>query len=418
MSDPQRGRSITDAMQERRQPGTALATAEPDRAELLVRNIKAELAKQLPPHIPVEYFARTILTGMRKSKALAALGHPSNRRGRASLYAAMLEAARQGLMPFTKEGAIVPYGNEAVWIPQWQGLVKQMYNTGQVAAVEARLIHRHDEWRLTHGDRGEFYHQPFLMHEDGSPTTPEERGEPIYAYCYVVLRDGTRNAVTIVSRQEATEVMTTKSRSWQQAEDNGKRNSSWHTDFDAMWRKTAIRRNFDTAPSSPLMAELLLAAARDDRQRPSAAEPPTLQDLGVSDDVLEAEAVWDSAEDDGPEPEPFDRTKANARLHAMFRDAGFGSRSKADIEVRHGVIAMLGREQPTGQPLSLKSAADLTDEQMARVIGKLAGYMAGPEDGAPPTRDELHDGLVLLARGAGLLREEADAKTAGATADA
>lgn len=416
MSNPQRP-SITDKIDQAKTgaPGTAVVQRKPDEVRQFVMAMQKEIAVQLPAHIPAEYFTRTIITGLRKSAALAKIAKTP--RGRASIYAAMLEAARQGLMPFTEEGAIVPYGKEANWIPQWRGLVKQMFNTGQVSAVEARLIHRHDEWSLTYGDSGGFYHKPFLINEDGTATTAEQRGEPILAYCYVVLRDGSRTSVTIVTRSEAVEIMTTKSVSWKRAETSWdgeppKLNSSWHTDFDAMWVKSAVRRNFRYAPSTPQLVELLLAAARDDTQRPPAADPPTLDELGVDAEIVEAEVAWDSDEDDGPEPPlvdlvPFDRPKQMRRLHAMLSECGVGDRRAESRQIRVDVCAMLARETATDMPAALKSTSELTDDELRRVIDKLNAIIH-TDDGKQRPEAELRDGLALLATGAQAMRRTSD----------
>src|SRR5262245_60129496 len=40
-----------------------------------------------------------------------------------SLWGALLDACRDGLLPDGRHGAIVSYKNRAVWIPMYQGLV-------------------------------------------------------------------------------------------------------------------------------------------------------------------------------------------------------------------------------------------------------------------------------------------------------
>ena len=68
----------------------------------------------------------------------------------------MLEAARYGLLPFTDEGAIVPFGKTATFIPQYQGLIKVALNTGQIKKVTYNLICENDEWAVEYGTDARF----------------------------------------------------------------------------------------------------------------------------------------------------------------------------------------------------------------------------------------------------------------------
>jgi phage RecT family recombinase len=406
------GQTVTGALATREKGGAEVdaAVAAEQNVRTFVTKIEGELAKQLPPHIPVEYFSRTVLTGLRKSPELANVARTD--RGRASIYAALLEAARFGLMPFTEEGAVVAFGGEATWIPQWQGLVKMMHNTGDVAAVEARHIHKNDTWSLAYGDGGGFRHVPLLITPEGEPVSDEDRGPRILAYFYVVYRDGSRSAVTLVTRQEAERVRDTYSKSYRRAENNGRKNSTWHTEFDPMWLKTAIRQGAGRVRKSAMMAELLLAAARDDVHAPPAAAPPKPSDLGGAD-VLEGEALYDSAEDGqdatgatedtrwgqdpadpGPaEPQPDPAGQAR-RMQALLTECGLAGTAHRDQ--RLGVVAFLARAGDGDPALPIKSSKDLTPEQVARVVAKLTDIRAAGEPEAA-----LYDGMLRLAAAGG-----------------
>lgn len=256
-------------------PAPGAAVAKRDVAKDLVDAVAPEIAKQLPRQIKPDAFLRVILTGLKNSKQAKQLANCS----RPSLWGAMLEAARYGLMPFTDEGAIVPFGDTATFIPQYQGLIQIMFRTGMVSGVTFNLIHQADDWEVEYGTNGRFYHRPRFVDANGVPV---DRGDPILAYCYVTLKDGSITSPTFVTRDAAVEVMQTHSRSWQNAErrwqnTNGKygRDSTWHTEFNSMWLKTSVRQHAKSAPKSPELIELLLAEARDDNRRPDAAPAPT-----------------------------------------------------------------------------------------------------------------------------------------------
>lgn len=423
--DAPRGQTVTGALAARKggEPGSEVARR-PDPLRAMLDSMQGEVERQLPQHIPAEYFMRTLLTGLRKSDALARVA--STRDGKASLFAAMLESARWGLMPFTDEGAIVPFGKLCTFIPMYRGLIKTMLNSGQVSAVEARLIHQHDDWDLSYGDEGKFYHRPLLKDAEGMPVPPSERGEPVLAYCYVKLRDGTRSSVVFVTKQEAVEIRDRYSKAYRQAEDKAKNAEAkgnqewadrlraedpWHSDFPAQWIKSAVRRVKD-APRSALLAELLMAAARDDVNNPSATAAQ-LADFEVDPDTLDGDVLSDSWDQDGgatgnsggsttvtaggdtvtaggggagagstssgatggPGGAGFSRTQESRTMTRLFRELGLGDKDAAGV--RAGIIAMLAREGVDDPPVSLTSSAELSNTQLASVVAKLRDIQDG-----------------------------------------
>jgi hypothetical protein len=198
--------------------------------------------------------------------------------------------------------------------------------------------------------------------------------------------------VTTVTRQQALEVRDKYSKSYRRAETNGKRNSTWHTNELAMWLKTAARQGSRTAPKSPMLAELLLAAARDDTEQPEGSAPPRPEDLGADPDVLDGEALYDSADDEGqaaddeapppataPRAEPRPRPQAWRRINGMFSDLDLaGEQHKAR---RLAVCRVLASE--TGEPLDITTSAQLSDAQLEQIIARLRDihreYTSGPD---------------------------------------
>jgi recombination protein RecT len=240
---------------------TELVAASAEIARSILNPMLSQIEAQLARQVPVEAFMRASLSMLQDTKSGLAL----MKCDRPTLYKALLDAARFGLMPGTDECAIVAYGTTATFVPQYQGFVKMFYNTGQVSAVVAKLIYKLDTWTEEYGDGRGFYHKPLRFTEDGGDVPRGTAENPaILAYCFIRLKDGTRTEVEIVSRQEAIEVRDKRSRSYANAEKswNGappRKNSTWHTDFDAMWLKTAVRRAAKYAPKSAEILELILA---------------------------------------------------------------------------------------------------------------------------------------------------------------
>jgi phage RecT family recombinase len=389
-------------------PGGEVAVRDPLRQ--LMDSFQPEVARQLPRLIDPDAFMRVALTGMRSSKQAAALARCT----RPSLFAALLESARLGLMPFTDEAAIVPFGDQATFIPMYQGYVQLFYRTGQVARVTAQLIRKGDAWELAYGDAGGFYHKPALVDADGNPV---KRGDPILAYCYVTMRDGSRTEVTTVDRWEAEDTMREHSRSWQNAEkiwreSNGKRgrDSAWHTNFADMWLKTGVRRHAKVAPKSPELVQLLMLEDRDDSRRWRDAPLPPVPPMpdvvegvdwtrdvagAVTGEVLRDErderdepggqpgrervtirehagdgtvpagaaaaagAAGTPAGNGGGQDAPLITAQTTGRLNWKFSQCGWSGDEYRDRRI--AVAGLLGNLQ--GRPLPITAIAQLTDDQ-------------------------------------------------------
>lgn len=279
------------------QPGNQLSPVDKklSSARAMFTQMKGEFATALPKHIGVDRFMRMALTCMRKNPALLDCDPPS-------VLAALMEAARLGLEPGTKQAAIVPFGKTATFIAQWQGLVELMYRSGQVVSVTADFIHEADDWEYSVGDGGRFWHRPNLLAAD--------RGPILLAYAFATIKGGSRSKVILLSKRDAEEIRDKYSKNYQRAERNGKRNSTWHTEFDAMWRKSAVRRLADWVPSSPELRELLMRENEAGEMRDAAEQI-------VPDAVFEGEVV----DDNGDQTDPAALAAADADAAA---EAGVG----------------------------------------------------------------------------------------------
>lgn len=225
-------------------------------ARQLFQQMAPQFKMALPQHVSVDRFMRMALTCVQKTPKLLDCTQES-------LLAAMLEAARLGLEPGTKQAAIVPMGKEATFVAQWQGLVELMYRSGRVNSVVAEFVHEHDAWGYRIGDGGEFWHEPNLLAKD--------RGPIVLVYAFAEIKGGGRSKIVTLNRAQAEEIRDKYSKAYALAEknrraepdefarqpDKGWFNSTWHTEFDAMWRKSAVRRLADWVPQSPELVELL-----------------------------------------------------------------------------------------------------------------------------------------------------------------
>lgn len=239
------------------------------------RALPSHLEKQAPT------FALTAMVTIRKSKALM-------RCDKDSLLTALIQAAHFGLLPDGKQSALVPYGNEARFMPMVEGLTDMMYRSGAVLAVRRGLIHENDDWDITPSapPPNDFRFRPDLL---------SERGEPVLAYAFCWMRGGGRSELITFNRAEVEKHRDRFSKAYQQAESNGRRNSTWHEHFERMWQKTPVRRLATEVPTSPEMRLLLLA---DDAADSTLTEGPYRPVIPLNP------AEWEQVPgDDAPPPD-------------------------------------------------------------------------------------------------------------------
>lgn len=207
----------------------------------------AQFTKALPSHVDSSAF----LAAVRDALPDLARCTP------ASLLQALLACAKFGLVPDGRHAVIKREGKLAVFVPMYQGYVDLMYRSGQVRSVHVGMIHAGDEWNYepTAPSPLDFTHKPAL------DVSRAHRGKPILAYAFCWLAGGSRSQVVLLTREDAEEIRDEYSVAYRRARDEGRTDSFWHTDFDAMWSKSALRRLHKVVPMS---AELVQLAQADD----------------------------------------------------------------------------------------------------------------------------------------------------------
>ncbi|WTW95464.1 recombinase RecT [Streptomycetaceae bacterium NBC_01309] len=256
---------------------------------------RGELSQALPSHVDAGPF----LAAMRESLPTLAYCTP------ASLVQATLTCARFGLLPDGRHAVIKAEGDRAVFVPMYQGYVELMYRSGRVGSVHMGLIYERDEW--THEPSApaplDFTHRPAL-------TLPKaERGKPILAYAFCWMTSGARSQVVLLNREDAEQIRDEYSAAYRRAEASGAADSFWHTDFNAMWQKSGLRRLHKVVPMS---AELVALEKVDD-----AGEAGQVQVIHAPSDraalLAEAEEAHARAED-SQDPPSTERSPGGERL--------------------------------------------------------------------------------------------------------
>lgn len=193
--------------------------------------MRPQFAAALPAQIPADRFMRTMATAVQLNPDLLECD-------RKSLLLAGLRAANDGLLPDGREGAFVIFRDNkakvkrAQWMPMYQGLLKKVRNSGQLATITAEVVYERDSFDYQLGDEPRISHKPALG----------ERGKPVAVYAIVRTKDGGvyREVMTVDQIERIRQV----SRSGENEA------GPWTQFWPEMARKTVIRRLYKFLPSS------------------------------------------------------------------------------------------------------------------------------------------------------------------------
>lgn len=207
----------------------------------------ATLQSALPPHVSKNLFCSVVMSALQRKPELLKCT-------KQSLWNACILAAQDGLLPDGREGAIVPYGENAqgkrvaeiaTWMPMVEGLRKKARNSGEIASWEVNIVRARDAFHVSLGDDAKIIHEPYFG--------ADEPGEVVGAYSIATLSDGTkmRDVMTIRDIKKIQAKSRAKNGPWSDA-----------TFFPEMCRKTMARRHYKQLPKS---SELDKMIERDDK---------------------------------------------------------------------------------------------------------------------------------------------------------
>lgn len=215
----------------------------------IAQAIKAQqkaIARALPQNIDPERFTRIALTEIRRNPKLGECTQ-------LSLLGGIMLCAQLGLEPGPLGHAyLVPYWNrntrtfEAQFQLGYKGIIDLARRSGQIVSIVAREVCVGDHFEFEYGLDEKLVHRPELG----------DRGDAFAYYGVAKFRDG-GHFVLVMSRADVD-----KYRLRAQSQKAGEPPSGpWATDYDAMARKTVIRR---MAPFLPVAVEMARAVASDE----------------------------------------------------------------------------------------------------------------------------------------------------------
>ncbi|MCU1592454.1 MAG: hypothetical protein JWP11_3710 [Frankiales bacterium] len=205
----------------------------------LIDQQKGELARALPKHLDPDRLARIAFTTIRTGKDL-------DKCSAESLLGALMTCAQLGLEPGPLGHAyFVKYGSDATFILGYKGMIELALRSGKIVSLVAREVYEHDQFDVEYGLADALKHKPLILGDRGR----------VVAYYAIAKLQGGGHVFVVLSRDD---VEKTRKRS------RSGSSGPWQSDFDAMAKKTCIRRLFTYLPTSVEMAQAL---AQDEQVR-------------------------------------------------------------------------------------------------------------------------------------------------------
>lgn len=201
-----------------------------------IESSQTELAKYLPPHLPIERFVAQVKMALHRQPKLLECTP-------ASVFESVRTAADLGLDPSGTLGSayLVPYKETCQLIPGYRGLIDLACRSGFVRTMNAWVVYEKDEWEPPYAGRLP-KHRPYFPRPDDDPNP----GRVIGAWARAKMSNGAEEChVMPFAKLEAIRL---KSPSVIYK----KLGSPWFTNTDEMYRKCPIRALAKVMPLSPI----------------------------------------------------------------------------------------------------------------------------------------------------------------------
>lgn len=213
----------------------------------LVRSMEAEFSKALPKGAEAVRFVRDAMTVLSATPKLREVAPDT-------FLGALMTCAQLGLRPGVGalgEAYILPFKGKANFVLGYQGMTTLAHRSGMLDSVISRTVHEGDEFSIEYGTQDQIIHRPPVK---------GARGQAIGYYAVVKVNGG-----GYVFDYLSIEDMRIHRDKFALAKDrNGNVVGPWKSDFDAMARKTMVRKLW---PYMPRSTEMQLAAAADNTVR-------------------------------------------------------------------------------------------------------------------------------------------------------
>lgn len=246
----------------------------------LLKRMHTQIEKALPSVITPERFTRIALTAYSRNEKLQECTAES-------FLGSMMQAAQLGVEPNTPLGQayLIPYRNKGVMEVQFQlgyrGMIDLAYRSGEVQNIQAHEVYENDTFEYELGLEPKLRHVPAL----------KDRGNVILYYAVFKLTNG-GVGFEVMSKEDVEAFAKKKSKTYG--------TGPWQSDFDAMAKKTLVKRLLKFAP---LKSDFVRAVTADETIKSGISENMTdLPDETVTIDAETTMPTENAAYEEIPMP--------------------------------------------------------------------------------------------------------------------
>lgn len=232
----------------------------------LLKRMHTQIEKALPSVITPERFTRIALTAYSRNEKLQECTAES-------FLGSMMQSAQLGVEPNTPLGQayLIPYRNKGVMEVQFQlgyrGMIDLAYRSGEVQNIQAHEVYENDTFEYELGLEPKLRHVPAL----------KDRGEVILYYAVFKLTNG-GVGFEVMSKEDVEAFAKKKSKTYG--------TGPWQSDFDAMAKKTLVKRLLKFAP---LKSDFVRAVTADETIKSGISE--NMADLPDETVTIDAETT-------------------------------------------------------------------------------------------------------------------------------
>lgn len=232
----------------------------------LLKRMHTQIEKALPSVITPERFTRIALTAYSRNEKLQECTAES-------FLGSMMQAAQLGVEPNTPLGQayLIPFRNRGVMEVQFQlgyrGMIDLAYRSGEVQNIQAHEVYENDTFEYELGLEPKLKHIPAL----------KDRGNVILYYAVFKLTNG-GVGFEVMSKEDVEAFAKKKSKTYG--------TGPWQSDFDAMAKKTLVKRLLKFAP---LKSDFVRAVTADETIKSGISE--NMADLPDETVTIDAETT-------------------------------------------------------------------------------------------------------------------------------
>lgn len=258
------------AARDARRNATGQVARRPD-TRATVQSMAGEYQKALPKGVEATRFIRDAMTLLSSTPRLEEVDQMS-------FVGALMTCAQLGLRPGVGalgEAYVIPFKGKAQFILGYQGMTALAYRSGLLTSVQAHAVHENDTFEIRYGSDDHLIHVPAVR---------GPRGEA-YGYYAMVKVQGGGYVFEYMSIEDMRDHM---ERFALARNRQGQIVGPWRDDFDAMARKTMVRKLW---PYMPRSTEMTTAAAVDGSVRVDATPDAPPEEVSTPADEYVDEAT-------------------------------------------------------------------------------------------------------------------------------